>query len=356
VLLAALLQLPACHRGDAAAPEASLADVAAAEIRLQPSFGVEHEYSGTVGATEHDELGFELGGTLLHVAVDEGDRVERGQPLAELDTALLETERSQLEAQVQEAEARVRLIAANLKREQSLKRSGFAAEQRLDELRAEQEALSATLARLRANLEGNAVRIAKSRLLAPYAGIVTRRYRDTGATVGAGTPVLRLMGLGTLEVRVGVPARLAERLQPGAAVELRLGDTLAQSQVIARGADIDPVTRTLTVRVALPGQGDGVHEGELVALRVSEQREVQGAWVPVGALGEGLRGRWVVYALIAQSDGSFLVEPRDVTVVFAGQERLYVRGAIDDGERVVAGGLHRVAPGQRVRLAAGDPA
>jgi RND family efflux transporter MFP subunit len=325
--------------------------VEAARVELQDHFAVEHEFTGTVVALQHDDTGFELGGTLADVRVREGDHAAKGAVLAELDTQLLDAERRQLEATRDETAARARLVDANLSRETRLKRSGFAAEQRIDELRAEQAALAATLARIAANIEANGVRAAKSRLLAPFDAIVTRRYRDAGAPIVPGTPILRLMDAGAPEIRVGVPARLAAGLAPGSPAEVLIDGVGHAAHVLARGGDIDPVTRTQTVRLAL---ADPTHAaaGELVGLRLVEEVPGNGAWLPAGALTEGLRGLWVVYALVPQDGGLYRVEQRDVSVLQADDERVFVSGALAAGELVVGAGLQRIVPGQQVRLAA----
>jgi membrane fusion protein, multidrug efflux system len=341
--------LAACD-GESGAPAREPAVVSALSLSMQPGYSVEHEYSGSVVAIQHEDVGFELNGTINRVLVDEGESIAQGQLLAELDTQLLQTDRQQFEAQIAETAARSRLTDANLVREQSLKRSGFVAEQRLDELRAEKEVLEATLQRLRANLDATAVRLEKSRLQAPFAGVVTRRYRDTGAVIGAGTPVLRLLDSQALQARVGVPAAVAAQLLPGTPVTVRIGAQLHQARVLTVGADIDPVTRTIVVRAALPAV-DGLVDGELIALRVEQPVEEPGAWVPLAALSDGVRGLWVVQVLAPQDDGSWRVESRDVQVLHAGAERVFVSGALRDGERVIDSGVHRVAPGQTVRLA-----
>jgi RND family efflux transporter MFP subunit len=349
VLLSLLLLTQACGSGSDRSSEAQVHAVSSLRIELQESYRAEYEYAGVLRARQHDDIGFELGGTVLRMLVDEGDRVGRGQLLAELDTQLLEIDRKQLEAQVTETDARVKLNAANLKREQSLKRSGFAAEQRLDELRSEQEVLQATIARLQANLDSIEVRLSKSRLTAPFDGIVSRRYRDTGAAIVPGTPVLRLLESGSLEAWVGIPARLIGTLEPGSDVVVMVDDQKLEGKVAAVGADLDPVTRTAAVRVTLP-PSSGAAEGELARLRLSEDIAQGGAWVPFSAVTDGVRGLWVVYVLVPDDAERFRIEARDVSIRYSEGERVFISGAVHAGELVVSTGLHRVAPGQLVRL------
>jgi len=61
---------------------------------------------------------------------------------------------------------------------------------------------------------------------------------------------------------------------------------------------------------------------------------------------------WVVYVLTPSSD-AFVLEPRPVEILHTEQDRVYLRGAVQDGDQVLAGGVHRVAPGQYVRPVTG---
>ncbi len=89
--------------------------------------------------------------------------------------------------------------------------------------------------------------------------------------------------------------------------------------------------------------------GEIAYLIVGVDIEMSGAWLSDTAVTEGARGTWVVYAAVPQGDGRAMLESRSVVIHHAVAGRLYVSGALYDGDQVVVGGLHRYAPGQRVR-------
>lgn len=310
-------------------------------------------FSGVVGARQSADLGFELAGTLTRVAVEEGDRVRQGQALASLDTALLESQRDELQAQVREAEAQLQLVRQNLRRIRDLNRKGYASAQQQDELETQRAALQATLARLAAALQANATRLGKARLTAPFDGTVSRRYLDTGAVAAAGAPVLRVLQSGPLEARIGVPPRLLADLSPGATVTLKAAGRDLEGRVLAVNPDLDPATRTVPVRVAL-GAGQLV-DGDLVELYLPESVAQAGFWVPLDAVTAGPRGLWRVYVLDpAPRPDRFRLEPRDVRIEHTDGRRAFVAGALADGEAIAATGLHRLAPGQLVRRRSGE--
>jgi len=330
--------------------------VASEELVMQSQRAVERRYTGIVSARQHADIGFELGGKIARVLVDEGLVVEKGALLAELDVELLNIERQQLEAQIDEAQARLVLSQNSLKRQQSLKQSGFSSAQRLDELGTEERSLQATLKQLEAAVSSVDTRIEKAVLLAPFSGVVTRRFADQGSVAGAGAAIVRLQQEGSMEAHVGVPVKLIENFVPGQQQPLQLHKQLLAATVLTVGADIHPVTRTVSVRLSLPESAHGVN-GDLVYLNVNEQVRDEGYWVSADAVTDGIRGLWRTYVLVPAEDKiqyegepTFIIQARDVQVDYADESQVYINGAVEPGEYIVSGGLHRVAPGQRVRL------
>lgn len=340
---------PSTADNPAAPPYYHLASAQA--LKQEPSYTIEREFPGMVSARQSADLGFELAGKLARLTVDEGDTVAAGAVLAELDSELLTISTQEIDAQIGEIDAQLALVAANLKRVSQLDKKGFAAAQNLDELRYEQQALQATRTRLKAMRAANSAQIRKSTLIAPFAGRISRRYADVGAVVSAGTPVLRLLETAGSEVRIGVPVRVQDTLTVGATLSVRVGDSIYPAQVLAIGPDVDAATRTLPVRLALPADA-GLLAGELAYLRLPETLPEAGFWVPLAALSDGLRGLWQVYALRPDGDGLYRVERRDVRVAHTTADRVFVSGALADGELLLAAGTHRYAPGQVVRLEA----
>jgi hypothetical protein len=93
--------------------------------------------------------------------------------------------------------------------------------------------------------------------------------------------------------------------------------------------------------------------GTLAYVALGVPVDTAGAWLPDVAVTEGARGTWVVYAAVGQGDHEAVLESRSVIVHHARGNELFVSGALRDKDRVVATGLHRLAPGQRVLT--GDP-
>ena len=326
--------------------------IAAMTLSEQPSYSIPRRFTGIITARQRADLGFEFSGQLIAIHTDEGERVARGAVLAELDTALLEREREQLHAQVYEAQAQLELIQKNLNRVNSLQQKGYASEQQNDELTSQRKALKATLQRLDAALAANATRLEKSRLIAPFDAIVSRRLVDTGTIVNPATPVLRLLQTGPMEARIGLPLRVLDSVAVDDIVTLNYRDRNRDGRILAINPDLDPATRTVSVRIAL-ATDPALVDGALIDLLLPETLQTQGFWVPLNALTDGLRGLWQVYVLDpADAPQRFRIAARSVQLEYADSEQAFITGALSDGESIVEAGLHRLVPGQIVRLTA----
>ena len=353
VFIAAIGVLSGCSASsdEALEPQPYYHVADARSVVRQSEYSVPREFAGLALARQSAELGFELSGQLVGVYVEEGAQVVAGAVLAELDTELLTNSRTEIQAQRQETTAGLTLVEANLARLSALRTKGFSSAQQIDELHAERQALRAGIDRLDAALAANTTRIRKSTLKAPFAGVVSHRYVDQGVVVTPGAPVLRLLQAGAKEARIGLPARLLELISAGDTVDVRSGDEIIPAQVISIGADVNPATRTVAVRLALP-ESARIVDGEMVYLRLQETVAGSGFWAPLTALSEGLRGLWNVYVLQPTAEPNvYRILSRDVQISYTDSDRAYLSGALADGELFVGVGVHRLVPGQIVRRA-----
>lgn len=369
--------------------------VRTAPARLVESIERQRIYTGTLVARRRSVLSFERAGKVVELGFDEGQRVEKDQLLARLDTRRLKARRSRAEGDLAQAKAlldeliagpRLQTIAAaeasvrslearqldaqrNLQRREQLVTTNAisreeydtslyayqsaaaeteVARQNLEELRAgtraEQiEAQRGQVAALEAALADILIELDDSVLLAPYTGQIARRQVDEGTVVAAGGPVFELIESDALEAWIGVPPTSAARLEIGSPIEVVIGKQTYQAAIQAIRPELDPDTRTRNVILRLEQPKDLV-AGQVVRIGVREPVEVTGYWVPTSALSPGGRGLWSV--LVAEPSG--VAAARPVEVVENDGDRSFVRGALQAEEQVIVEGAHRVVAGQRV--------
>ncbi|MCA3309716.1 MAG: efflux RND transporter periplasmic adaptor subunit [Roseomonas sp.] len=332
----------------AAPPRAPLTPVAIAEVKLQPGYVVTRRFIGQVEAPGRIDLGFELGGRIVEILAQEGDRVPRGAPLARLDIAALEAQRSALQAEREALAADAELARLTLARNEQLARSGFRSESARDDSRLAVARLTARKAALDAQIVGVDVLISKSTIAAPFDAVIGNRLADPGQNIGAGAPVLKLFEQAAPQLRVGLPVGLAERLAPGVSVPVEIDGRRMEGRVLRLRADLDPVTRTRGVVLALP-EDSRLAYGQTGSLLMDQEVAEQGFWAPVAALREGGRGSWSVLVVVPGTEGS-VVAVAAVEVIHLAGDRVFLRGGLENGARIVSHGPGRVAPGQAVAV------
>jgi RND family efflux transporter MFP subunit len=326
-------------------------------IALQPEYEVRRHFTGTLRGRRTSSVGFERSGHVSNVRVDDGDRVQSGQVIARLDTDRLRARRRELHARLDEAQAGAELASVTSGRLDELAEREFATAQKRDEARFELKAANARKKRLRRAIDRIGVDLRKSRLRAPYAGTVTVRHVDEGAVVGAGQPVVTIKEQDHLEAVIGVPPRVAASLDPGGVHSLRVGGRSLEATIVAPIDELDPRTRTRPILFRLR-ETSGVVPGELARFEHTRTESGRGAWIPLDALSEGVRGLWSVLKLVPADDeaGTGLRATRaNVVVVHSETNRAFVRGTLEDGDRIVATGVHRIVPGARVRPVGNRP-
>lgn len=315
-------------------------------VSFEPAFTATERFSGIVAAKRSSQLGFPAGGRIADLRVDLGDRVAAGQTLAVLDTRGLRAQLASANAMISEAEASHALAQSTVDRQISLLERGHVSTQRVDEARAQADTAMARIRAARANADALRVQIDLARIQAPFDGTVTARLADEGAIAGPGQPVFELVETGSLEARIGLTAKLTKSLEVGAAYDLISDQGPVPAILRSVTGVIDANNRTVSVVFDIT-DADSVAAGAVVRLEMEREIDEPGLWLPVSALTESDRGLWSVY--IARRDGNgWSAEPGMVEIVYQAGERVFVRGAIRDGDRVIMDGLQRIAPGQPV--------
>lgn len=373
-------------------------------VELKPvnSFGRKRNYTGKVAAARTSELSFERSGKLIKVTVDEGDQVRAGMTLANLSTRhldvirlKLQAERDAAQAKLEElqagprrqtiavAEAEVRQLAAKLKnleadhsrnqqlhKRNAISKSVFeesqydvqqqkaqldAATSRLSELqegtRKEKiAAQKAVVANLDASLADNQVDLDDAKLIAPFSGRIAKRYADEGTVINPNSPLFRLVEDQKLEARIGIPVIMAKSLVLGTKRNVQLNGKMYAATLKAILPELDPVTRTQEIVLALNSEATKhLVPGQVIRIEIEELIQMQGFWLPIGALARGERGLWSAYAVInGNATGDLVLEKRKIEVLHTDGNRVLVRGTLKTGDRIVADGIHKLSSNQRV--------
>ena len=173
------------------------------------------EMSGVLIASETATLRSKTAGTLLRLNVAEGQTVQKGQILAEVDARDLSSRTEEREAAVSSAQRAYQLSLSQHKANQDLSRQGFISE---TALASSQANLAANLAQLKAAESAamaHSKQVADAAITAPFAGVVARRLVNAGEKISQGQEVLQLLNPARLEFKAMVDAAASQFLKPG---------------------------------------------------------------------------------------------------------------------------------------------
>ena len=344
--LAAALLLTAC--GKAPPPEEPVRAVKLITV-AESAVGSTHEYAADVRARVESRLGFRVAGKITRRAVEPGQRVRKGQLLAQLDPSDYQLAAQAARAQVSAASTQRDLAAAELKRFQGLRDQGFVSAAEIERRTAQLNAAQASLAQAQAQLANQGNQAAYTQLLADADGVVTGIDAEVDQVVSAGTPVVRLAQDGPRDVVFAVPEDRLNEVRPGQAVDVQRWASEQRYLATVRevAASADPVTRTYTVKLTLAGDAPPLGATVTAVPRAaSAQGAAPSIKLPTSALFQ--QGQGSAVWLFDAASGTVRAQPVQVATVDGNE--VVVASGLQPGLQVVATGVHVLAPGQKVTV------
>ena len=316
---------------------------------------------GQLVARQAGEVAAQVAGPVEAFLVEVGDRVEKDAILAVINADVIMAERdlsagrlAVAKAQLETARAEIKLAQHELDRMTGLKTSAAFSKARYEDAeqgviiaQARSRAAAAAVANAQSDLRLYELNLADTEVLAPYAGVITRRLTEAGAYVRIGDPLVYMISDQNLEIEADVPFQRLNGLDRDRAVNFTLDDgSHHTARVRAVLPSENPLTRTRTVRF-LPD-----FNGIETSLADSQSVTVR---IPVGADREVLtvhkdailqrQGHTVVYVV---KDGK--AESRSIVIGEGLGSRVEVISGLSNGESVVVRGNERLRPGAEVRI------
>ncbi|HEX3572602.1 MAG TPA: efflux RND transporter periplasmic adaptor subunit [Acidobacteriaceae bacterium] len=358
--------------------EAPIAPVTTVQrVKLENSFQVAGEFI----PYQEVELHAKVAGYIRRINVDIGDRVKTGQVLATLDVP-------EIMAQVQGADAGVRQSQEQISRaksdvlraqanyeavhsaagrlEQASKaRPGLIAQQEIDDALAKDRAAAAQVDSSKAAFSATQQQLGVSqadrqhyssladysRIVAPFSGIITWRYADTGTLIQAGTsnagsaPVVKLAEVDVLRLRLPVPESIAPYVRVGDPASVRV-DAIAktfQGKVTRSAGALDPSTRTMQVEIDAPNKDGQLTPGMYAEVTLDVAHSAESLTVPVQAIDQTSAQPFVLLV-----NSSNKIERKNVRVGISTPNRVEIVGGVKEGDRIVAVNLSDYQNGEAI--------
>jgi RND family efflux transporter MFP subunit len=325
-----------------------------------------------------------VAGYIKKIYVDVGSRVSEGQTLAVLEVPELAAQLAGADAAVRRSRQEISRAQGDVERAKSAhvavhamcqrlqqaseQRVGLVAQQEVDNARAKDLEGEAQVSSAEAALnaaqqafevaEANAKQYAAlsqyTRIVAPFTGVVTVRYADTGSLIAAGTasstqstPVVRIAQVTVLRLVLPIPESIAGEIRLNDPVKVHV-QALNSDYVgkVSRFADsLDPQTRTMETEIDFQNADGRLLPGMYVQAIVEPPDNRDILTVPLEAVELGAdasEGRVLVV------NAKNALEERKVQLGLQGSTRVEVRGGLTEGERVVIGSRNEFRSGMKV--------
>lgn len=315
--VAVLLTVVSCKDAGPPPVNTPVAQVSAATITVRDTtIDAGFSASGTANAFREATLGTTLSGSVTDVLVHEGQRVRRGERLANIDSRDVRARITQADAGVQAAQAMRDQASAQVKRIRALFADSAAPRVQLEGAEAAFASSEAALASARAGRSQLDVMQGYAEVVAPFDGVIARRMIDPGSFVGPGTPLITVQDLSRLRVTVNVTPDEARGLKAGRVIPAQIERTRVNATiegvVPAAGGGMTTVNAlvTNTDGTLLPGSSATLllSGSSRTALLIPERALVRsgdlvGVYLRDGT-GNGASARTIRWLTVARVDGA----------------------------------------------------
>jgi RND family efflux transporter MFP subunit len=308
----------------------------------------DRSFVGTIRPRIESDLGFRVAGKVSKRVVEVGTLVQVGQPLAMLDEVDLNLQAEQAQAELNAATGVLAQASAAETRAKELRQKGWSTDAQLDQAKAAADEARARLNRAQRSVELTKNSLSYATLAADAPGVVTATLIEPGQVVTAGQTAIRVARLAEKEVVVAIPETLLTRAKSGEAQVSIWSEPgkhyVARLRELAPSAD--PTTRTYLAKFSVPDAGNDVQLGMTATLILSDPASERVARLPLSALFDQGDGPSLY---VADSETGAVTLER-VAVKAYERDDVLISGGVAEGANVVALGVQKLDPAEKVRV------
>ena len=313
---------------------------------------------GTVMAANTVTIRSRVDGELMAIHFKEGQQVEAGQLLAEIDPRPFQVALTQAEGQQARDQATLANARRDLARYEQLAKSKVATQQELDTQRA---LVSETLGTLKADqgsVESARLNLAYSRITSPIAGRVGLKQVDIGNYITSGDTngLVVITQTHPIDVVFSVAenniSQILKAQKSGQPLSVEAWDRsnktlLTTGALLSLDNQIDATTGTIKLKARFDNQDDTLFPNQFVNARLKVNTLQDAVVIPTAALQMGNEGNFV---WVVNSDNK--VSKKSVTAGIQDSQKVVINAGLEAGERVVTDGLDRLTEGAQVEVVA----
>jgi len=364
-------------------PVSTTGEATAAVVRAERrNLGNTLTLSGEFKPFQDVDVHAKVAGYIRVINVDVGDHVKEGQTLAVLEIPELAAQLAGADAAVRHSQEEIRRAKSDVERALSAhaaahsayarlkqaadSRAGLVAQQEVDDSQAKDLGAEAQVASAQAELSAaqQQVEVAQAnqkqfnalsnyaRIIAPFSGVITKRFADTGALIQAGTssstqamPVVRLAQTSKLRLVLPIPESVASQIHLGDPVKVRVGALNRDIEgEVSRFADsLDRQTRTMETEIDFDNRDGGLIPGMYAETQISLREKKDALTVPLEAVTRNGDDATVL-AVNSQNE----IEERHIKLGLEDSAIVEVLSGLSDHDRVIIGNRAQFRNGQKI--------
>ncbi len=293
------------------------------------------QLSGNIDANTTVKLGFLVAGKIQQFGWNEGDRISKGQLVAQLDPANYQIAKEMADVQVKQVEdefQRIKILhERNSVSESDFKKVEYTLQSALTQQKLQQKNLTDT------------------RLYAPITGVVLKKLSENGEIVSTGYPIVVLADINKVKVNAYLPETQLQDVRIGqtATVSISaLGETFTGKVKEIAGA-AEATTRAFTIRIEIDNPQLKIKPGMIADVQLSGQQKKSILQVPLSTIIRTTEGQTYVYTVDKEKGQAF---QRNISIGAINGENVEVITGLAAGETIVSGGQQKLANGSFITI------
>jgi len=323
---------------------------------MQQDFPVWLNALGSATARNLVTVKSRIDGELMAVHFEEGQRVKKGQLLAEIDSRTLQALLEQQQSQLLRNQALLNNAQLDLKRYQQLTSEDAIASQQVDTQAALVKQYQATLASDKAQINSTQLQLSYTKITAPIGGKLGFRQVDAGNQIKSSDAngIVTIAQLSPITVIFSLPEiHLPEMKQaighnPNLTIEAWDRDKknrIATGKLLTLDNQVDSSTGSIRLKAIFDNQDESLYPNQFVNIRLQIKTLTQAITIPTTALQRGAKGDFVY---VVNHDNTASVVP--ITIVKTEGDWVAIEGKLDSGMKVVTDGADKVKDGSIVKV------
>ena len=298
------------------------------------------ELQGAVQTKQNVLVYPETAGQITKVYVKEGQRVSKGQALAQIDAVGLSDQLAQAQVQAD-------LAKTTYERQKRLWDQKIGAEIQYLQAKTNYEAQTNVVDNIKKTLGKYTIR-------APFSGVIDDVIKEQGTVVapGVGAEVFRIVNLANMYVETDVPESYITSIKKGKKVEVEfpiLGKTI-HSKIRQAGNFINPANRTFKIEVGIENRDRSIKPNLTAKLKVNDYTNPKAILIPQSIISENSEGEQYVYVVDKINEGSEVAKRVFITVGKTQGDEVEVLEGLSSGDKIVREGARSVKDGQEVKI------